>query len=64
MICKIIKEAYKFLVIVLKNSGLSMGMSFLRESPGKRPMGWDGTGQHTFVFPMRLRHRMRASECY
>ena len=25
---------------------------------------WDGTGQHTFVFPMRLRNRMRESECY
>jgi len=24
-------------------SGLSMGMSFLRESHGKHPMGWDGT---------------------
>jgi len=31
------------------------------------PMGnvpWDGMGQHTFVFPMRLRNRMRVSECY
>jgi len=25
---------------------------------------WDGMGQHTFVFPMRLRNRMRVSECY
>jgi len=25
--------------------GLSMGMSFLWESYGKRPMGWDGLGQ-------------------
>jgi len=24
--------------------GLSMGMSFLWESHGKRPVGWDGTG--------------------
>ena len=23
------------------------------DSHGKRPMGWDGMGQHTFVFPMR-----------
>jgi len=33
------------------------------------PMGipWEtshGMGQHTFVFPMRLRNRMRVSECY
>ena len=30
------------------------------------PMGipWDGMGQHTFVFPMRLRNRMRVSEFY
>jgi len=26
-----------------KLAGLSMGMSFLWESHGKRPMGWDGT---------------------
>jgi len=25
---------------------------------------WDGMGQHTFVIPMRLRNRMRVSECY
>jgi len=31
------------------------------------PMGnvpWDEMGQHTFVFPMRLRNRMRVSGCY
>jgi len=30
------------------------------------PMGipCDGMGLHTFVFPMRLRNRMRVSECY
>jgi len=31
------------------------------------PMGnvpWDRMGQRTFVFPMRLRNRMRLSECY
>jgi len=36
-------------------------------SHGKHPMGnspWDGMGQHTFVFPMRLTNRMRVSECY
>jgi len=25
---------------------------------------WDGMGQQTFVFPMRLGNRMRVSECY
>jgi len=25
---------------------------------------YHGMGQHTFVFPMRLRYRMRVSECY
>jgi len=25
---------------------------------------WDGMGQHPFVLPMRLRNRMRVSECY
>jgi len=34
------------------------------------PWEWDswetsrGAGQHTFVFPMRLRNRMRVWECY
>ena len=28
-----------------KTLGLSMGMSFLWESHGKRPMGWDEMGQ-------------------
>jgi len=32
--------------------GLSMGMSFLWESHGKRPMGWDGTGINCYVMGM------------
>jgi len=32
--------------------GLSMGMPFLRESRGKRPMGWDGTGINCYVMGM------------
>jgi len=39
----------------LRLPGLSMGMSFLTSH---------GMGQHTFVFPMRLRNRMRESEWY
>jgi len=35
-----------------------MGMGFLWKVP------WDGMGQHTFVFPMTLRNRMRVSECH
>ena len=29
--------------VFVESAGLSMGMSFLWESHGKRPMGWDGT---------------------
>jgi len=32
--------------------GLSMGMSFLWESHGKRPMGWDGTGVNCYGMVM------------
>jgi len=37
-------------IVCVKNPGLSMGM--------------DGMGQHTFVFSMRLRNKMRVSDCY
>jgi len=30
-------------IFILFFTGLSMGMSFLWESHGKRPKGWDGT---------------------
>jgi len=33
--------------------GFSMGMSFLWESHGKRPMGWDGTGINCYGMGMR-----------
>jgi len=55
---------YYCLLGALTYAGLSMVMSFLWESHGKRPMGWDGAGRDTFVFPMRLRNRMGVSECY
>jgi len=32
--------------------GLSVGMSFLWESHGKRPMGWNGTGINCFGMAM------------
>jgi len=32
--------------------GLSMEMSFLWESHGKRPMGWDGTGINCYGMGM------------
>ena len=36
-------EKLGYLKNLLPLAGLSMGMSFLWESHGKRPMGWDST---------------------
>jgi len=33
-------------------TGLSVGMPFLLESNGKRPMGWDGTGINCYGMGM------------
>jgi len=44
--------------------GLSMGMSFLWESHGKRPMGWDGAGINCYGMGMGQRNMSHGQPCY
>ena len=57
-----LKQIYTVLMMVL--AGLSMGMSFLWESDGKRPMGWDGTGINCYGMGMgQINMSQNAQSC-